>query len=82
MVAINWLALQGHAPTETERSQPDLFGLQKGWCPSERYRRPTNRPGHDLHIGIDPRSRFSKCSPAGGSVISLPRQGPNPSTAR
>jgi len=22
MVAINWLALQGHAPTETERSQP------------------------------------------------------------
>ena len=38
MVAINWLALQGHAPTETERSQPDLFGLQKGWCPSERYR--------------------------------------------
>ena len=36
MVAINWLAQQGHAPTETERSQPDLFGLQKGWCPSER----------------------------------------------
>ena len=37
---------------------------------------PTNRPGHDRHLGIDPHSRFSKCSPAGGSVISLPRQGP------
>jgi hypothetical protein len=36
MVAINWLALHGHAPTETERSQPYLFGLQKRWCPSER----------------------------------------------
>src|ERR1700694_2891704 len=38
----------------------------------------TNRPGHDLHLGIDPHSRFSLCSPAGGSVISLPRSKPNP----
>src|SRR6476660_4598355 len=33
----------------------------------------TNRPGHDLHLEVDQRSRFSQCSPAGGSVISLPR---------
>ena len=37
---------------------------------------PTNRPGHDLQLGLDPHSRFSECSPASGSVISLPRQGP------
>jgi len=37
---------------------------------------PANRPGHDLQLGIDPHSRFSECSPASGSVISLPRQGP------
>ena len=29
MVAINWLALQGHAPTETERSQPICSGCRK-----------------------------------------------------
>ncbi|MBL1072870.1 hypothetical protein JK358_00510 [Nocardia sp. 2] len=28
---------QGHAPTGTERQQPYLFGLQKGWCPNELY---------------------------------------------
>jgi len=33
----------------------------------------TNRPGHDLHLEVDQRPRFSQCSPAGGSVISLPR---------
>src|SRR5712675_2035417 len=38
----------------------------------------TNRPGHDLHLGIDQRSRFSRCSPTGGSVISLPRGKRNP----
>jgi hypothetical protein len=38
----------------------------------------TNRPGHDLHLEIDKRPRFSVCSPAGGSVISLPRSKPNP----
>ena len=32
----------------------------------------TNRPGHDLAVGIDTRSRLTKCSPAGGSVISVP----------
>jgi len=32
----------------------------------------TNRPGHDLTLGIDLRSRRYQCSPAGGSVISLP----------
>ena len=41
----------------------------------------TNRPGHDLTLGIDHHSRRQQCSPAGGSVISLslknqdPRQG-------
>jgi hypothetical protein len=29
----------------------------------------TNRPGPDLQSGIDQRPRFSRCSPAGGSVI-------------
>src|SRR5712672_3639824 len=38
----------------------------------------TNRPGHDLHLGIDQHPRFSLCSPAGGSVISLPRSERNP----
>src|ERR1700694_1010561 len=38
----------------------------------------TNRPGHDLQLEIDQRPRFSLCSPAGGSVISLPRSKPNP----
>src|SRR6266403_1446429 len=37
-----------------------------------------NRPGHDLHLGIDQHPRFSLCSPAGGSVISLPRSERNP----
>ena len=38
----------------------------------------TNRPGHDLHLEIDQRPRFSQCSPAGGSVISLPLSKRNP----
>src|ERR1700687_6429251 len=38
----------------------------------------TNRPGHDLQLEIDQRPRVSLCSPAGGSVISLPRSKPNP----
>jgi hypothetical protein len=32
----------------------------------------TNQPGHDLTLGIDHHSRRQQCSPAGGSVISLP----------
>jgi hypothetical protein len=36
----------------------------------------TNRPGHDLHLEVDQRHRFSQCSPAGGSVISLPANQP------
>jgi hypothetical protein len=33
----------------------------------------TNRPGHDLELGIDTHSRIRQCSPASGSVISIPR---------
>lgn len=38
----------------------------------------TNRPGHNLAVGIDHLSRRKQCSPASGSVISLPlkNQGP------
>jgi hypothetical protein len=32
-------------------------------------------------LGIDPHPRFSECSPAGASVISLSRYGPNPVNA-
>ena len=39
---------KGHAPAETERSQPNLFGLQKGWCPSER----DGRLGSQGHVGV------------------------------
>ena len=33
----------------------------------------TNRPGHDLALGIDQHARFKQCSPVGGSATSLPR---------
>ncbi len=42
----------------------------------------TNRPGHDLQLGIDHHPRFSLCSPAGGSVTSLRRLGRYPPKAR
>ncbi|WP_235733235.1 aconitase family protein [Mycolicibacterium neoaurum] len=32
----------------------------------------TNRPGHDLDLGVDDHFRLKQCSPAGGSVISVP----------
>jgi len=38
----------------------------------------TNRPGHDLTLGIDHHSRRQQCSPTGGSVISLPLNTKNP----
>ena len=38
----------------------------------------TNQPGHDLGLGIDQHSRSSQCSPAGGSVISLPLKNQEP----
>jgi hypothetical protein len=38
----------------------------------------TNQPGHDLALGIDPHSRSKQCSPAGGSVISLPLKNLDP----
>jgi len=38
----------------------------------------TNRPGHDLALGIGNRSRAKGCSPAGGSVISLPLNNQDP----
>ena len=42
---------------------------------------PTNRPGHDLHLGIDLHSRFNKVLTGRRSVISLPRQEPKPVNA-
>jgi len=63
---------------EDTRRRPNGSVLEAARHPSSATGDPTNRPGHDLHLGIDPHSRFSKCSPAGGSVTSLPRQAPKP----
>ena len=38
----------------------------------------TNQPGHDLALGIGNRSRSQGCSPASGSVISLPLNNQDP----
>jgi acyl-CoA synthetase (AMP-forming)/AMP-acid ligase II len=50
------------------------------WISARPARHPTratgglaNRPGHDLELGIDSRSRIRQCSPTSGSVSSLPR---------
>jgi len=43
---------------------------------------PTNRPGHDLHLGIVKHSRRRQCSPASGSAISLPQTHSQPWKAR
>ncbi|WP_231110177.1 hypothetical protein, partial [Mycobacterium avium] len=42
----------------------------------------TNRPGHDLTLEIDHRSRRQECSPASGSVISVPALDGYPFEAR
>ena len=36
----------------------------------------TDRPGHDLELGVKPLSRAKQCSPTGGSEISIARTGP------
>jgi hypothetical protein len=38
----------------------------------------TNQPGHDLALGIDNHSWSKQCSPAGGSMISLPLEDQDP----
>ena len=63
---------------EPETPGGDLMDQCSSWHDIPSALQATHQPaGHDLQLGIDPHSRFSKCSPAGGSVISLPRQAPN-----
>jgi hypothetical protein len=63
------------------RRRPNGSVLQSARHPMSASDDLTNQPGHDLALGIDPRSRVKQCSPVGGSVISLllknqsPRQG-------
>jgi hypothetical protein len=42
----------------------------------------TNRPGHDLSVGINTHPTWAECSLTGGSVISLSPTGPKPRQRR
>jgi len=64
------------------RRQPNGSVLEPARHPISAIGDPSNQSGHDLTLGIDHHSRRTKCSPTSGSVISLPRKGPQPNERR